>query len=215
VFHLSNLLHLLWRGLISLWLYEANNKLRDWKNVFTLHVPPMTSTHLWLRCSNFFNPSKKNSFGFAANREIGKAIDLSAPLRNYLHVGTANINSNAGQSQFRRHPMLSNGRINTFPQQRSHPRFSVNNTRFHGNSSANNGIEQLGKVFTTLSEQELLKLQQLWQQQHSKHNTQRWRHTQSESNKRATYFNQQPANHQAEVRSYILYTYAINIHIKD
>jgi hypothetical protein len=29
-------------------------------------------------------------------------------------VGTAHINSGAGQSQFRRHPMLSNGRINTF-----------------------------------------------------------------------------------------------------
>jgi hypothetical protein len=36
-----------------------------------------------------------------------------------------------------------------------------------------------------------------------------------ESNKWAAYFNQQPANHQAEVRSYILYAYTINIHIKD
>jgi hypothetical protein len=26
-------------GLISLWLYKENNKLRDWKNVFTLHIP--------------------------------------------------------------------------------------------------------------------------------------------------------------------------------
>jgi hypothetical protein len=31
-------------------------------------------------------------------------------------VGTAHINSGAGQSQLRRRPMLSNGRINTFPQ---------------------------------------------------------------------------------------------------
>jgi hypothetical protein len=27
-------------GLISLWLYKENNKLRDWKNIFTLHIPP-------------------------------------------------------------------------------------------------------------------------------------------------------------------------------
>jgi hypothetical protein len=26
-------------GLISLWLYKENNNLRDWKNVFTLHIP--------------------------------------------------------------------------------------------------------------------------------------------------------------------------------
>jgi hypothetical protein len=42
--------------------------------------PPELHT-LRLRCSNFFNPSKKNSFGCAANRKIGKAKDLSAPLR--------------------------------------------------------------------------------------------------------------------------------------
>jgi hypothetical protein len=45
-------------------------------------------------------------------------------------VETAHINSGAGQSLFRSHPMLSNGWINIFPQQRSHP-------RFHGSSSAN------------------------------------------------------------------------------
>jgi hypothetical protein len=27
------------RGLISLWLYKESNKLLDWKNVFTLHIP--------------------------------------------------------------------------------------------------------------------------------------------------------------------------------
>jgi hypothetical protein len=32
---------------------------------------PLSPTHLWLLCSNFFNPSKKNSFGYAANRKIG------------------------------------------------------------------------------------------------------------------------------------------------
>jgi hypothetical protein len=48
--------------------------------------PPELHTHLWLRCSNFFNPSKKNSFVCAVNR---KAKDLSAPLRsrlNHSHV---------------------------------------------------------------------------------------------------------------------------------
>jgi hypothetical protein len=30
---------------------------------------PLSSTHLWLRCSNFFNPSEKNYFGCAANRK--------------------------------------------------------------------------------------------------------------------------------------------------
>jgi hypothetical protein len=61
-------------GLISLWLYNENNKLWDWKNVFTLHIPPLSSTHLWLHCSNFFNPSKKNSFGCAANRKSQRLI---------------------------------------------------------------------------------------------------------------------------------------------
>jgi hypothetical protein len=36
-------------------------------------------------CSSLFNSSKKNSFGFAANRKIGKAEDLSAPLHNIRH----------------------------------------------------------------------------------------------------------------------------------
>jgi hypothetical protein len=37
--------------------------------------------------------------------------------------------------------------------------------------------------------------------------TQRWRPTQSETSKRETFFNQQPANLQAEVCSYVLYKY--------
>jgi hypothetical protein len=69
------------RRVISLWLYKENNKLRDWKNVFTLHISP-SSTHLWLRCSNIVNPSKKNAVGWAANTKIGKAKDLSEPLGN-------------------------------------------------------------------------------------------------------------------------------------
>jgi hypothetical protein len=55
--------------LISLWLYKENNNLWDWKNIFT--YSPLSSAHLWLRCSNFFNPSKKNAFGCAVNRKIG------------------------------------------------------------------------------------------------------------------------------------------------
>jgi hypothetical protein len=57
-------------GLISLWVYKENNKLRDWKKCIYSTYPPLSSTHLWLRCSKFFNPSKKNCFGCAANRKI-------------------------------------------------------------------------------------------------------------------------------------------------
>jgi hypothetical protein len=35
---------------------------------------PLSSTHLWLRCSNIFNPPKKNSFGCAANRKSQRLI---------------------------------------------------------------------------------------------------------------------------------------------
>jgi hypothetical protein len=58
-------------GLLSLWLCKENNKLRDWKKCIYCTYSPLSSTHLWLRCSNFFNTSKKNSFGCAANRKIG------------------------------------------------------------------------------------------------------------------------------------------------
>jgi hypothetical protein len=59
------------RGRISLWLYKENKKLRDWKKCIYSTYSPLSSTHLWLRCSNFFNTSTKNSFGCAANRKIG------------------------------------------------------------------------------------------------------------------------------------------------
>jgi hypothetical protein len=52
------------------------------EKMYLLYIFPLSSTHLWLRCSNFFNPFKKNSFGCVVNRKIGKAKDLSAPLRN-------------------------------------------------------------------------------------------------------------------------------------
>jgi hypothetical protein len=42
------------------------------EEIYLLYIiPPWGSTHLWLRCSNFFNPSKKNSFDYAAIRKIG------------------------------------------------------------------------------------------------------------------------------------------------
>jgi hypothetical protein len=40
------------------------------KCIYSTYSPPELHTHLRLRCSNFFNPSKKNSFVCAANRKI-------------------------------------------------------------------------------------------------------------------------------------------------
>jgi hypothetical protein len=56
--------------LISLWLYKEN-KLQDWKKCIYSTSSPLSATQLWLRCSNCFKPSKKNSFVSAANRKIG------------------------------------------------------------------------------------------------------------------------------------------------
>jgi hypothetical protein len=84
-------------GLISLWLYKEDNKLPDWKKKCVYSTcSPLRSTHLWLRCSKFFNPSKNNSCGCAANRKIGKAKDLSAPLRTspYVRISGYLINGN-------------------------------------------------------------------------------------------------------------------------
>jgi hypothetical protein len=39
--------------------------------MYLLYIFPLSSTHLWLHCSNFFTPSRKNYFVCAANREIG------------------------------------------------------------------------------------------------------------------------------------------------
>jgi hypothetical protein len=45
------------------------------KKMYLLYIfPPELHTHLWLRCSNFFNPSKKNSFVCAANRKSQRLI---------------------------------------------------------------------------------------------------------------------------------------------
>jgi hypothetical protein len=125
----------------------------------------------------------------------------------YCHwtVGAAHINSGAGQSQFRSHPMLNNGWISTFPHQRSHP---------HSASTVHVSIEvvrqtrsnrTIGQAVYYSVRTQLLKAD--WYVYRSNNNTQRWRHTQSEPSKRETFFNQQPANLQAEVRSYVPYKY--------
>jgi hypothetical protein len=62
------------------------------EKMYLLYIFPLSSTHLRLHCSNFFNPSKKNSFGCAANRNIGKAKDLSAPLHTFNLPGNHEVN---------------------------------------------------------------------------------------------------------------------------
>jgi hypothetical protein len=47
----------------------------------------LSSTHLWLRCSNFFNPSTKI---LLVVLQIGKAKDLSAPLYTIFSVPPTN-----------------------------------------------------------------------------------------------------------------------------
>jgi hypothetical protein len=64
-------------GLISLWLYEED-KLRNWKNVFTLHIPrwaPHTCDFVVL--ISLTHPWKI----LLVVLQIGKAEDLSASLR--------------------------------------------------------------------------------------------------------------------------------------
>jgi hypothetical protein len=46
-------------GLISLWLNKENNKLWDWKNVFTLHIPPWaTHTYDFVVLTSLTHPRK-------------------------------------------------------------------------------------------------------------------------------------------------------------
>jgi hypothetical protein len=53
--------------------------------MYLLYIFP-PELHTRLRCYDFFNPSKKNSFGCAANRNIEKAEDLPAPLCIALNI---------------------------------------------------------------------------------------------------------------------------------
>jgi hypothetical protein len=51
-------------GLISLWFCTYST------------YSPLNSTHLWLRCSNFFNSSKKNFLGCVAKRVLWWFVNL-------------------------------------------------------------------------------------------------------------------------------------------
>jgi hypothetical protein len=65
--------------LIILWLYEENNKLQDLKNIFTLHIPPWAPhTYDFVVITSLTHPRKI----ILVVKKIGKAKDLSAPLRN-------------------------------------------------------------------------------------------------------------------------------------
>jgi hypothetical protein len=68
-------LALIWgEGLIGFWLYKENNKLRDSKNIFTLHIPPWAPhTYDFVILISLTHPWKK-SFGCAANRKSQRLI---------------------------------------------------------------------------------------------------------------------------------------------
>jgi hypothetical protein len=69
--------HIHERGLISVWLSKENNKLRDWKNVFTLHIPSWAPhTYDFVVLTSLTHPRKI----LLVVLQIGKAKDLSAPL---------------------------------------------------------------------------------------------------------------------------------------
>jgi hypothetical protein len=64
---------------------QRKQQATEFKNCIYSIYPPLSSTHSWLRCSDFFNPSKKNSFGFAANRKTGQAKTYQHPyVLNYI-----------------------------------------------------------------------------------------------------------------------------------
>jgi hypothetical protein len=50
-----------------------------------IHLFPPSSTHLWLRFFNLFNPSKKNCFGCAAKHPSAANV-ASSVLENFLPV---------------------------------------------------------------------------------------------------------------------------------
>jgi hypothetical protein len=57
------------------WLYKENNKLRDWKNVFTLHIPPWAPhTYDFVVLTSLTHPRKI----LLVVLQIGKAKDLSS-----------------------------------------------------------------------------------------------------------------------------------------
>jgi hypothetical protein len=73
-------------GLISLLLYKENNKLRDWKNVFTLHIPPWAPhTYGFVVLTSLTHPRKILLVVLQIGKlKIGNAKDLSAPLHTQV-----------------------------------------------------------------------------------------------------------------------------------
>jgi hypothetical protein len=51
--------------------------------MYLLYIFP-PELHTWLRCSSFFNPSKKKSFGCAANRKSQRLISTPTYMHSHL-----------------------------------------------------------------------------------------------------------------------------------
>jgi hypothetical protein len=66
------------RGLINLWLYKENNKLQDWKNVFT-YSSWASHTYDFVVLNSLTHPKKI----LLVVLHVRKAKNLSAPLHNY------------------------------------------------------------------------------------------------------------------------------------
>jgi hypothetical protein len=55
--------------------------------VYLLYILPLlSSTHLWLRCSNFFYPSKKNYLACAVNRKSRRLISTPTYHGTWAHL---------------------------------------------------------------------------------------------------------------------------------
>jgi hypothetical protein len=68
----------------AIWLYKENNRLRDWKNVFTVHIPPWgPHAYDFVVLTSLTHPRKILLVVLQIVKyEIGKAKDLSALVRN-------------------------------------------------------------------------------------------------------------------------------------
>jgi hypothetical protein len=66
------------RGLISPWLYKENNKLGDWRNVFSVRIPPWAPQTYDFVVLTSLTLARKILLVVLRKR---KAKDLSAPLR--------------------------------------------------------------------------------------------------------------------------------------
>jgi hypothetical protein len=73
-------------GLLSFWFIKKTTSYEMEKNVFILRIP-LSFIHLWLCCSDFFNPSKKNYFGCVANHLCLLSTWKLLPLRCFVRLG--------------------------------------------------------------------------------------------------------------------------------